>query len=68
MYELAAAGAIAGRRDEAFLNLGLAVEDGLIAPGQIAADPDLRSLRDDSRFGAVVAKARETSTPDAKPK
>jgi len=36
-----------------------AVELGYENPGGIAADEDLKSLRGDSRFEAIVARAKE---------
>jgi non-specific serine/threonine protein kinase/serine/threonine-protein kinase len=59
-YSFAAAAATAGHHDEAFEYLSHAIDDGYGAPDAIAADPDLKSLRGDPRFDALVAKARKT--------
>jgi non-specific serine/threonine protein kinase/serine/threonine-protein kinase len=61
-YNFACAEAARGRPDEAFANLNHAIENGLISPGGLSADPELKSLQSDSRFDALVAKARETSS------
>jgi serine/threonine protein kinase len=60
-YNFAAAEAARGRADEAFADLDRAVGDGLISPGELSADPELKSLHKDSRFDSVVKRARETS-------
>ena len=59
-YYFACAGAARGRPDEAFADLNHAIENGLISPGELSADPELKSLHNDPRFEALVAKARET--------
>ncbi|MGC2330770.1 MAG: serine/threonine-protein kinase [Candidatus Acidiferrales bacterium] len=60
-YNYATAEAARGRVDDAFADLNRAVADGFISPGEISADPELKSLHSDPRFESVVAKARETS-------
>jgi serine/threonine protein kinase len=60
-YNFACAEAARGRPDEAFTDLGHAIENGLISPGELSADPELKSLHSDPRFDALVAKARETN-------
>jgi eukaryotic-like serine/threonine-protein kinase len=60
-YNFACAEAARGRPDEAFAELNHATENGLISPGQLAADPELKSLHSDPRFDASVAKARQTN-------
>jgi hypothetical protein len=65
-YNSACAEAARGRQDEAFADLGRAIKNGLISPGEISADPELESLRGDPRFDAVIAKARETSSAKQK--
>jgi tetratricopeptide (TPR) repeat protein len=59
-YYFACAEAARGRPDEAFADLNHAVENGLTSPGELSADPELKSLHSDPRFDALVAKARET--------
>jgi tetratricopeptide (TPR) repeat protein len=61
-YNLACTEAARGKLDEAFADLNRAIENGLISPGELSSDPELKSLRDDPRFDAVVAKARETNS------
>ena len=61
-YNFACAEAARGRTDEAFADLNHAIENGLISPGELSADPELQSLHSDPRFDAVVAKARETNS------
>jgi non-specific serine/threonine protein kinase/serine/threonine-protein kinase len=61
-YNFACAEAARGQSDEAFADLNHAIENGLISPGGLSADPELKSLHSDSRFDALVAKARETSS------
>jgi eukaryotic-like serine/threonine-protein kinase len=61
-YNFACSEAARGRPDEAFADLNHAVENGLISPGELSADPELKSLHSDPRFDAVVAKARTTSS------
>jgi non-specific serine/threonine protein kinase/serine/threonine-protein kinase len=59
-YNSACAEAARGRPNEAFADLNHAIENGLISPGELSADPELKSLYGDPRFDALVAKARET--------
>jgi eukaryotic-like serine/threonine-protein kinase len=59
-YYFACAESARGRPDEAFADLNHAIENGLISPGELSADPELKSLHGDPRFDALVAKARET--------
>jgi len=59
-YNFACAEAARGRSDEAFADLNHAIENGLISPGELSGDPELKSLHSDPRFDALVAKARET--------
>ena len=59
-YNFACAEAARGRRDQAFADLNRAIENGLISPGELSADPELKSLHGDLQFDALVAKARET--------
>jgi serine/threonine protein kinase len=59
-YNFACAEAARGRRDQAFADLNHAIENGLISPGELSADPELKSLHSDPQFDALIAKARET--------
>ena len=61
-YNFACAEAARGRPDEAFADLNHAIENGLISPGELSADPELKSLHSDPRFNALVAKARGTNS------
>jgi eukaryotic-like serine/threonine-protein kinase len=65
-YNLACTHAARGRFDEAFSDLEHAIKDGLISPGELSADPELKSLHGDPRFDAIVAKARATSSAKRK--
>jgi hypothetical protein len=65
-YNFACAEAARGRPDEAFADLNHAIENGLISPGELSADPELKSLHGDPRFHALVAKARETTSARVK--
>jgi serine/threonine protein kinase/tetratricopeptide (TPR) repeat protein len=57
-YNLACTEAARGRTEEAFADLNHAIENGLVSPGELSADPELKSLHGDPRFDDVVAKAR----------
>ena len=61
-YNFACAEAARGRTDEAFAYLNHAIENGLISPGEVSADPELKSLHGDPRFDALVAEARATDS------
>ncbi len=61
-YNFATAEAARGRADQAFAYLDHAVADGLVSPGYISDDLELKSLHSDLRFNSLVSKARETST------
>ncbi len=60
-YNFACADAARGRPDQAFADLNHAVEHGLISPGELSADPELKALHSDPRFDALVGKALTTS-------
>jgi len=62
-YNSACAEAKRGRRDEAFADLNQAIKNGLVSPGEISADPELKSLHGDPRFDTILAKARATRAP-----
>ncbi len=61
LYNLSCSLALTGRRDEAFRQLALAVENGYRDHGHMATDMDLASLRGDERFMALVARAAKAS-------
>ena len=61
-YNFGCAEAARGRPDDAFADLNHAIENGLISPGEVSADPELKSLHGDPRFDALVAKARATAS------
>jgi serine/threonine protein kinase/tetratricopeptide (TPR) repeat protein len=61
-YNFACTEAARGRPDEAFADLNHAIENGLISPGELSADPELKSLHGDPLFDDVVAKARATNS------
>lgn len=65
-YNFACAEADRGRTDAAIADLNHAVENGLVSPGQISADPELKSLHGDPRFDAVIEKARATGNSGKK--
>jgi non-specific serine/threonine protein kinase/serine/threonine-protein kinase len=69
-YDLGCILARKGNRDEAFSLLWEAVDNGL-APGAdlaIEKDPDLKSLRRDPRFAALVVHAGERAAAARKPR
>jgi serine/threonine protein kinase len=69
-YNLGMIAAQQGNRDKAFTLFQESVDHGLpanIAEG-IAADPDLKSLRGDPRFDALLAHAKERADDAQKPK
>jgi serine/threonine protein kinase len=61
-YNFACTEAARSRPDEAFDDLNRAIENGLISPGELSADPELKSLHADPRFDALVGKARATNS------
>jgi serine/threonine protein kinase len=63
-YDFACAAAVAGRRQEALDYLGQAFERGS-PDADIATDNDLKSLRGDPRFEALVTKARQAANARA---
>jgi non-specific serine/threonine protein kinase/serine/threonine-protein kinase len=65
-YAFACAAAVAGRRDEALRYFGQSVDSGYVGAQGASADPDLKSLRGDPRFEALVTKARQNTTAKTK--
>jgi eukaryotic-like serine/threonine-protein kinase len=61
-YNFGCAEAARSRLDEAFADLNHAIENGLISPGELSADPELKSLHSDPRFDSLVATARATNS------
>jgi eukaryotic-like serine/threonine-protein kinase len=57
-YNRACWAAIQGRRQESLAHLEQAVAIGFRRAEEMAADPDLRSLRGDPRFDAILANVR----------
>jgi len=54
-YNLACSYALLGRKEEAFAALREAVRLGYVDAEHMREDPDLESLRDDPRFGKILA-------------
>src|SRR5262249_50664666 len=59
LYSAACSFALAGRSDDAFCYLNRAIQGGFGNVDQIRSDADLTSLRTDSRWQAVLARAEE---------
>jgi tetratricopeptide (TPR) repeat protein len=58
-YNFACAAAVAGHKDSAMEYLQKAVDSGFTEAANIANDNDLKSLRGDPRFTALLARAKE---------
>ncbi len=65
LYNLACFNALLGNKSEALTWLDKAVDAGFQAPGKIAEDSDLVSLRDDPRFQAILVKAAKAGAQQA---
>jgi tetratricopeptide (TPR) repeat protein len=63
VYQLACADAVAGKRDLAIEHLRQAIEKGYGPPESIETDNDLKSLRSDPKFIALMADARAMPKP-----
>jgi len=59
-YNLACANAMLGRTAPALKWLESAVEDGGVSRGQVEGDTDLDSLRDNSRYDAILDELKST--------
>lgn len=59
MYNLACFNTLVGNTEEGLSWLEKAVDHGFHAPNQIATDSDLKALRQNERFLAALAKAKE---------
>ena len=68
-YALACVLALEGKRDEAFTNLRFAVEHALSADQrkELETDSDLKPLRGDPRFGALLATVRQSAAASQHP-
>ena len=62
-YGLAEVYASTGKANEAFTALTEATRKGFAQPDQLTTDPDLQSLRDDSRFASIVEQAKRNQAP-----
>ena len=60
-YNLACAFSLKSDIDAAVMWLGKSIELGMDSPDQLEADSDLKNLRQDDRFAALLAKAEENS-------
>jgi hypothetical protein len=69
-YNYACANALAGKREEALSRLRESLDHGLPQAVALAMadDRDLKSLRDDPRFAAMVADAQNRGVAAQKPK
>jgi non-specific serine/threonine protein kinase/serine/threonine-protein kinase len=63
LYERACADAIAGKRDLALEHLKTALDKGFGPPEAIEGDNDMKSLRNDPKFVAMMADARAAQKP-----
>ncbi len=64
-YNFACGAAIAGHHEEALQNLRQAIDHGWQGADPTATDDDLRSLRGDPRFQALVAELRQRAAATA---
>ncbi len=62
IYNLACSLALVGNKDEAFLRLNQAVENGYHDMHHVAHDDDLESLRGDPRFKEVLSRIEHASS------
>jgi serine/threonine protein kinase/Tfp pilus assembly protein PilF len=67
-YDYACGANQAGRRAEAFDHLSQAIDHGYWDAEQMRIDDDLKSLRGDPRFEALVAEAHQRAAATQKPK
>jgi tetratricopeptide (TPR) repeat protein len=65
-YEYAAALAVLGRKDQAFQQLNEAVKAGFGDADQLTSDDDMKPLRSDPRFAALVAEIKKKHAVAAK--
>jgi len=66
IYNLGSIKAKQGKFDEAFALLNRAVDHGLLPREalKLGEDPDLKALKDDPRFAALVLHARQVASPE----
>lgn len=62
-YGKAVVAARGGRKDEALKWLAVAVERGVDEIERVVSDPAFAALRDDGRFGALIAEGRRRAPP-----
>ncbi len=62
-YNQAAALATMGQPDKALDQLAAAIKQGYSQPDQMSSDPDLQSLRTDSRFKSLLEQAKHNQAP-----
>jgi serine/threonine protein kinase/flagellar biosynthesis regulator FlbT len=65
-YAFACAAALTGHRDEALTYFGQSIDTGYEGAKRADADPDLKFLRGDPRFEALVTKARQNAAAKTK--
>jgi hypothetical protein len=64
-YDYACGANQAGRRDEAFDHLRRAIDHGYWDAEQMRIDDDLKSMRGDPRFEALIAEAQKRAAASA---
>jgi tetratricopeptide (TPR) repeat protein len=64
-YDLAVVYASMGKTDQAIEHLAAAVKAGYAQPDQLVADPDLNSIRQDSRFAPLLEQSKRNQKPCA---
>jgi tetratricopeptide (TPR) repeat protein len=62
-FGLAEVYASTGKADDAFSALADAMKKGFAQPDQLTSDPDLQSIRDDSRFASIIEQAKRNKAP-----
>jgi hypothetical protein len=62
-YNIATVYATLGQGDKALAELGQAVNKGFANPDQMLSDPDLQSIRSDSRFAPLLEQAKRNQRP-----
>lgn len=67
IYNLACSLALVGNKDDAFLRLNQAVENGYRDLHHVAQDDDLESLRDDPRFTEILSHIEHASAKSPPP-
>jgi hypothetical protein len=62
-YNIACAAARLGQVDRALAELGQAIDTGFVDPDMTRQDPDFESLKQEPRFGELVARAERAVRP-----